>query len=438
MSASTEPTQAPASNGEFLSVLPPPPAPVFLGADRPDPPPATELKASILLVDDRPDKLLALEAVISSLGQNILKARSGKEALRLLLKQDVAVILLDVSMPGMDGFETAALIRQRPNSEHTPIIFITSISSTENHVAQGYSLGAVDYLLTPIVPQVLRGKVSVLVQLHHQTELIKNQAEQLRRDLIARQEAEAKISSLNRELERRLAALTEVNRELETFNYSIAHDLRAPLRSMSGFAKALLSDEARNLSPDGLAYAGRIARAAKYMDGLLGDLLAYSRLVHLEMPPELVRLEQPIEEILSLAVKEIADRGVRVEVLSPLAPVRAHLPTVKQILSNLILNGLKFTSPDRPPFLRVWTEIRTPAIRLWVEDDGIGIPPDYHERIFGLFHRLHTSEAYPGTGVGLAIVRKGAERMGGRAGVESQSGQGSRFWVDLPAAERNA
>src|SRR5215831_4949619 len=140
-----------------------------------------ERKANILLVDDRADKLLAIEAILSSLHQNIVKARSGKEALRCLLQQDFACILLDVSMPCMDGFETAALIRKRPNSEHTPIIFVTSISNSENNIAQGYSLGAVDYMLTPIVPDVLRTKVSVFVELHRKSELIKIQAEELRR-----------------------------------------------------------------------------------------------------------------------------------------------------------------------------------------------------------------------------------------------------------------
>src|ERR1700722_2899718 len=137
-------------------------------------------KVNILLVDDRPDKLLALEAVLSSLGQNLVKARSGKEALRLLLKQDFAVILLDVTMPVMDGFETAAMIRCRSNSEHTPIIFITSLNASENHVARGYSLGAVDYILSPIVPSILKSKVSVFVELYKKTEQIKEQAERLR------------------------------------------------------------------------------------------------------------------------------------------------------------------------------------------------------------------------------------------------------------------
>src|SRR5437667_8382381 len=132
------------------------------------------VKTNILLVDDRADKLLALEAILSSLGQNLVKARSGKEALRHLLHQEFAVILLDVSMPCMDGFETAALIRKRPSSEHTPIIFITSISNSDLQVTKGYSLGAVDYILTPIVPDVLRSKVSVFVELHKQSDEIKS------------------------------------------------------------------------------------------------------------------------------------------------------------------------------------------------------------------------------------------------------------------------
>jgi len=519
----------------------------------------TELKANILVVDDRADKLLALEAVLSGLGQNLVQVRSGKEALRQLLKQDFAVILLDVSMPTMDGFETAALIRQRPRSEHTPIIFITSIGNSENHISRGYSLGAVDYLLTPIVPEILRAKVSVFVELHRQTELGKIQAEQLRRleesrhrlelaevadrleaetrrnrfftlaldmlgiadfngrllqlnsswekvlgypeeelkavsglelvhpndralmleqfevlrrggtaaqlegryrhkngtyrwllwsavpfqaenliyifarDITPRKEAEAEVALLNKQLEQRLDALTAINGELEAFNYSIAHDLRTPLRSMSGFAKALLEDESTNLTALGLEYATRIARSANYMDSLLLDMLAYSRLAGAEIAPEVFSLDEPVCELLTLVESEIRDRNVTIDVQSPLGIVFAHLPTFKQILTNLISNSIKFLAPDRSPRVRVFTTPQGQYLRLWVADNGIGIAPEHHEKIFGLFQRLHDNQTYPGTGIGLALVRKGVERMGGRVGVESDLGQGSRFWVDLPA-----
>lgn len=394
-----------------------------------------EFKTDILIVDDREDKLLALEAALISLGQRIVKARSGKEALRHLLRQQFAVILLDVSMPVMDGFETAALIRQRLSSEHTPIIFITAIGGSENHITRGYSLGAVDYIMAPIMPEVLRTKVSVFVELHRNTETIRRQAERLRQDVAARKAAEEKVLHLNAELENRVTALTEINRELESFNYSIAHDFRAPLRSMSGFAQALLDEEADRLSALGLDYSRRIVRSAKYMDTLLLDMLTYSRLVRSEMPPVSVPLEEPVEELLTILEPEMRERGMIVDIASPLGSVYAHPPTLKQILANLVGNSLKFTISRQPPKLRIFTTPQGEFLRLWVEDNGIGIAPQYHEKIFGLFQRLHEADKYPGTGIGLALVRKGAERMGGRSGVESTLGEGSRFWVELPRAE---
>jgi len=392
------------------------PAPINGG---PAPPPACP--ANILLVDDRPDKLLALEAILSGVNATLVKARSGKEALSILLQQDFAVVLLDVSMPGMDGFETAALIRQRPRNEHTPIIFITAFGNTRDHIAQGYSLGAVDYLHTPILPEVLRTKVSVLVDLHRQTELIRQQSK--------------RVNELNHELEERVKALTAVNQELEAFNYSIAHDLRAPLRSMGGFARALIEDELAAMSESGRDYAQRILRSAEYMDRLLLGMLTYSRLARSELPPVVIDLDEVTSETLTLVEREVRDRAVQVEVRSPLGVVHAHPVTVRQILANLIGNSLKFTASDRPPVLRIFTTRQAGFVRVWVEDNGIGVAEQFHEKIFGLFQRLHDAQSYPGTGIGLALVRKGAERMGGRAGVESAPGQGSRFWVELPAFE---
>jgi signal transduction histidine kinase len=255
-------------------------------------------------------------------------------------------------------------------------------------------------------------------------------------DITPRRRAEAEVALLNRQLEQRLDALTVINGELEAFNYSIAHDLRTPLRSMSGFAKALLEDESANLSPLGLEYATRIARSANYMDNLLLDMLAYSRLAAAEMEPETFPLQEPIAELLSLVEKEIRDRNVVIDVHSPLGTVYAHLPTFKQILTNLISNSIKFLAPERPPHVKIFATREGEFLRLWIEDNGIGIAPEHHEKIFGLFQRLHDNQTYPGTGIGLALVRKGAERMGGHVGVESELGKGSRFWVDLPCPEQ--
>ena len=203
-------------------------------------------------------------------------------------------------------------------------------------------------------------------------------------------------------MENRIAALTEVNRELETFNYSISHDLRAPLRSMSGFAQALMDGDASRLGAQEADYVRRIANSARRMDTLLQDLLEYSRVARASMPPTSVNLDALVTEIVSLREREIEQTKARIEVKSPLGAVTAHMPTVQQILANLIDNGLKFVSKDKQPHLSIWTEpVATnghdskpentsngSALRIWVEDNGIGIEKEFHEKIFGLIRAI--------------------------------------------------
>jgi len=234
-------------------------------------------------------------------------------------------------------------------------------------------------------------------------------------------------------LEQRVADLTDINRELEAFSYSVSHDLRAPLRSMSGFAQALLDQQGGRLDPESVDYASRIRRSAQYMDVLLQDLLVYSRLARAEMPLVAVDLDTVARQVLAVLENDIRKNGGTVDVVSPLGTALAHEATLKQIIANLIDNSAKFAASNRPLRVRIFCTSKPGFTRVWVEDNGIGIAREYHEKIFGLFQRLHATEKYPGTGVGLAIVRKGAERMGGRVGLESQPGQGSRFWFELPA-----
>ena len=369
-----------------------------------------EGKVNILLVDDRPDKLLAVETIIAELGQNIVKAGSGLEALRHLLQTDFAVILLDVNMPGLDGFETAALIRQRKKSEHTPIIFLTAISDTETHVSRGYSLGAVDYILAPVLPDVLRTKVAVFVELHK-----KNQ----------------QIRSLNEQLEKRIAQLTETNQALEAFTYSIAHDLRAPLRAMLGFSRALLEDYGAKMDASGQEFANRIVSSAKRMDDLIQDLLSYSRLSREQIKLGPVKLEAALDEVLKQCEPQAWEKEAEIRVETMLSEVWAHKGVLVQMLANLVSNSLKFVATGVKPCVRIWAEEDDGWVRLSIQDNGIGIASEHHQRIFRVFERLHSTEQYPGTGIGLANVSKAAERMGGRVGVESQPDQGSRFWVEL-------
>ncbi|MDB6056022.1 MAG: Multi-sensor signal transduction histidine kinase [Verrucomicrobiales bacterium] len=500
-------------------------------------------KINILMVDDLPDKLTALEAVLSNLGQNIVKANSGKDALRHLLKERFAVILLDVNMPGMDGFETATMIRKRRDTEHTPIIFVTSINTTDTHVSKGYSLGAVDYIFTPVVPEILRAKVEVFVELAKKTEEARVQAEQIREieekehlrklnearerlelettrnrfftlaaDMLAISNFDCVFQQLNPAWSRILGfseaelksrqwtefvhpddlqgtcdklaelkktqestyfenrfktregglkwlgwtitpsfpekllylfarditerkkveqALQETNTELESFSYTVSHDLRAPLRAMQGFADALLQDYAPQLDDTARDYATRIVVAARRMDALIQDLLVYSRLNRAELHLKPVELTEAINDALTQLEDGIREKKAKIEVVQPLPQVCAHHATLVQVIVNLLGNGMKFMGADGHPEIRIHAEPISDKIRLYVKDNGIGIKPEYFTRIFRVFERLHGVETYPGTGIGLAIVRKGIERMGGRVGLESQPDHGSTFWIEL-------
>lgn len=241
----------------------------------------------------------------------------------------------------------------------------------------------------------------------------------------------ARLRGLISSLEQRVAERTA---ELEAFAYSVSHDLRAPLRAMQGFADALLEDYSSQLDSPGQEYARRIVAAAQRMDTLILDLLAYSRLGRAEMRLKPVSLAQVVEEALAQLEAEIKKKDAQMAVEKPLPEAVGHYPTLVQVIANLLSNAVKFVAPGVRPHVRVWAEEQEGQVCLWVEDKGIGIAPEYQERIFRVFERLHGIEAYPGTGIGLAIVKKGMERMGGQVGVESQVGQGSRFWVKLNKA----
>jgi PAS domain S-box-containing protein len=245
-------------------------------------------------------------------------------------------------------------------------------------------------------------------------------------------QAQRNAAELEKKVIWRTQQFQEANAELEAFAYSVSHDLRAPLRAMQGFAQALLEDYAERLDPGGQEYAQRIVSAAQRMDTLIRDLLEYSRLSRAEMEPQSVDLEQVVNDIITQVDVQIWEMGAQVRVEKPLPKMMGHKATLNQVVANLLTNAVKFVAPGVQARVRIWAEEREDKVRLWVEDNGIGIPSEHQGRIFRVFERLHGLETYPGTGIGLAIVRKGMERMGGQVGVESTPGKGSRFWVELP------
>jgi signal transduction histidine kinase len=255
-------------------------------------------------------------------------------------------------------------------------------------------------------------------------------------DVTEQREAQQSLLALTRTLEervqRRTAELEESNAALEAFGYSVSHDLRAPLRTMQGFARALLEDYGPRLDDDGRDYATRITAGAARMDQLIQDLLAYSLLSRTEIKAEPVSLDA----VLRLAERQLEpallEHHGTLTIRSPLPRVLGHETTLVQVFVNLLSNALKFIAPGAMPEVEVWSERRAGRVRVFVRDNGIGIQPEHQERIFAVFERLHGSETYPGTGIGLAIVKKGIERLRGRSGVDSAPGRGSTFWIELP------
>jgi len=253
------------------------------------------------------------------------------------------------------------------------------------------------------------------------------------------QETSRRLAEQSRELEQRVAERTEELQEkvaeLELFAYSVSHDLRAPLRAMHGMTRALAEDYADQLDTDGREYARRILDASVRLDALINDLLEYGRISRAHLPLTPVALDEVVRVALAQLQPEIQSRGARVDVREPLPRVVGHATTLALVAQNLMSNALKFVPPGATPRVEIQAEVSAGRARLWVVDHGLGIAPEHHERIFDVFERLHGVGAYPGTGIGLAIVRKAVARMGGQSGVSSALGQGSRFWIDLPAAE---
>ncbi|MGN6644758.1 MAG: sensor histidine kinase, partial [Verrucomicrobiota bacterium] len=232
----------------------------------------------------------------------------------------------------------------------------------------------------------------------------------------------------------RTRELRATNEQLEAFVYSIAHDLRAPLRSMSGYSQLLLDDHTSDLNENARDLLNRIQASSEFMDKLLLDLLAFGRTARAEMKLSPVQVSKAWRAALFQYTAKIEQVQAQIETVEPLPTVVAHEVTLGQCLANLLSNALKFTDKGVRPSIRFCAEERGDHVRLWLEDKGIGIPAPQYERVFRVFERLNGSR-YQGTGIGLSIVRKGVERMNGTIGLESEPGNGTRFWIELPKAK---
>jgi PAS domain S-box-containing protein len=232
----------------------------------------------------------------------------------------------------------------------------------------------------------------------------------------------------------RTASLREAVEQMEEFSYSVSHDLRAPLRAMKGYSDALLEEYGDRLDETGRHYLEKIQRSSDRMDRLTQDVLTYSRVARAQVQLEPIGLEKLVRDIIH-QYSYLQPPSAHIEIAAPLHDVLGHETTLGQSIANLLNNAVKFVSPKETPRVRIWTENGGRNIRIWFADNGIGIKPQHQARIFQMFERVHPGENYEGTGIGLTIVRKAVEKMGGRVGVESDGENGSRFWIELRGAK---
>ena len=259
----------------------------------------------------------------------------------------------------------------------------------------------------------------------------------MQNEVVARSEelrlANQQLRVANEELGLRTAELNDLLQTIQTFTYSIAHDLRAPLRALMGFSTVVVDDYADRLDDTGKSYLRHIRDASQKMDRLLKDMLAYGQLTHVEVTAVPMSLDSAVTTALEDLSSYIRDRKAVVEVQRPLPSVIGNAALVNQVLLNLIDNALKFVAPDKVPHVAIRASESDDRVRLSITDNGIGVAPAYHARVFDLFVRLHKPAAYPGTGIGLALVKKAMDRMMGKVGIESTPGRGSCFWLELRA-----
>ncbi|MGI8894458.1 MAG: response regulator [Casimicrobiaceae bacterium] len=427
-------------------------------------------KVNILLVDDQPSRLLTYETILSRLGQNLVQAKSGREALQRLMEDEFAAILLDVNMPEMDGFETASLIHQHPRFEKTPIIFVTGVHVTDLDRLKGYELGAVDYVYIPLVPEILRGKVQVLVELFakkRELQRLNLSLEQANAELALanstlQAEKARELQSLNDTLERANTHLARTNLKLheevaerkrveealhladqrkDEFLAMLAHELRNPLGAIGGATQLLAHVTA--LDPQFLRVRDVLGRQVQHLTRLLDDLLDVSRVRwgRITLRKEPVEIRDVIARALESTRSMMNARGheITLEMPDDAACVDGDIVRLTQVLGNLLTNAAKYSADGAQINVVAAYEGGTNAtakeVVIRVKDNGAGIPPDMLGKIFELFRQIERRDggAQDGLGLGLALARELVEMHGGRIEAFSEGlGSGSEFVLHLP------
>ena len=492
-------------------------------------------KANILIVDDKANNIFALEEVLSRPGRRFIRATNGKEALKIVLNETVDLIILDVQMPDMDGFEVAKILKSHNRTRDIPIIFASAEKREHRFMIKGFEEGAFDYLYKPLDPAITSAKVSVLLQLHLQKKelvaknlllekyalLINNSADLIciidartlefqevnsavesilgyttaemrnisilsyleeedrlavknlsgsektkfsfearvfckngtvrwlhwnvvdkdglwfanARDITGQKQADREIRQLNADLKNNITLLEAANKELESFSYSVSHDLRTPLRSIHGYSRIIMEDHVGQLDDELRRLLGNIQNSAARMGMLIDHLLEFSRLGRrkpAKMPVDFTEMAHRVVRDL----EEVRQSRAVVRI-GPLPPAEGDPVLLYQVLVNLVSNAIKYSRKEHTPQIEIGASQNGEDNIYFVKDNGIGFNMDYAHKLFGVFQRLHGNDEFEGTGVGLAIVQRIIEKHGGKVWAEGRPGEGATFFFSLPRQMTN-
>jgi signal transduction histidine kinase len=415
------------------------------------------MRPKILLVDDREDNLISMEAILASYDFQLVKANSGRQALKILLQEyDFALILMDVNMPNLNGFETATLIYERERLKQIPIIFITAHNYGEENIFKGYQTGAVDYIYKPVNPELLRAKVAVFVELYQKNRKLLAQEQKLiainkslENEIKEREMSEEKVRALNLEQLKNIDRLEAANKDLDRFAFMASHDLQEPLRKIRVFSDLLQNDPRNSLNEEGKKYVTRIQDAAEHMQGLIRDILMFSKATVDENTFVSCDLNTVVNEVWTQMENAVAAKKAKI-IIGDLPTILANPGLIYPLFNNLIDNALKYSKKDVGPVIRVYSDSNQSLVgangssndnyhcHIFVEDNGIGFDQQYAEQIFGMFKRLHHQSEYEGTGVGLALCKKIVELHHGFISVRSKVNEGSIFILSFPLVQNTS
>lgn len=352
-------------------------------------------KPKILAVDDKRENLIAIQTVLKDMPVEIITALSGNEALQLTLHHEFVLALLDIQMPEMDGFELAEILQNDEKTAHLPFIFISAVYTDNLNIFKGYEKGAFGFITKPFQPRILMNKVKFFVDKHRQE-----------------------------------MALHNLNKELESFSYSISHDLRAPLRAINGFSHILKEDQYDTFNDDSKEALDMIITNAKRMEHLIDDLLDFSKLGKKQIIKSQVNIDELVKSVLlDLGMSSQKETSFDIQ---PLGDALGDRALLRQALFNLISNAIKYSSKKEKPRVEIGSEKKTYEVIYYVKDNGAGFNMNYYDRLFQVFQRLHNLRDYEGTGVGLAIVQRIISKHGGRVWAEGKENEGATFYFSLP------